>query len=426
MPKVLIISPYFPPSNAADMQRIRMSLTYFKQFGWEAEVVAVADKYSESQKDGLLLQSIPEGIKIHYVKAWDKKRTSKFGLGSLALRSMWYYRQMVSQLLKTNKFDLIYFSTTQFPLCILGAYWKRKFGTPYIIDMQDPWHSDYYQGKPKAEQPPKYWFSYRLNKYLEPLAMRHVDGLISVSGDYITTLQERYPRLAAMPCAVITFGVFERDFLIAESNKDRFTPILAAGRINIVYAGRGGKDMHRAITPVFEALKDGLRADPALFKKLHFYFIGTSYAPAGKGQLSIMPLAVRHEVDAQVTEISSRISFYHTLLTLQQADALFVPGSDDPQYTASKIYPYLFSRKPLLAVFHEHSSVVEVIRKCSVNATLISFGDTEKKETIYQTLTAWASGSLPALELTAAIEDYTAENMTRRQTELFNQVLNRQ
>ncbi|MDB5150602.1 MAG: hypothetical protein JWQ57_4622 [Mucilaginibacter sp.] len=94
--RVLIISPYFPPTNAADMQRVRMSLPYFEEYGWDAEVVTVDEKYSEQVKDELLLQSLPAHIKIHRVKAFNKKWTSKFGLGSIALHSLWFYRQKVN------------------------------------------------------------------------------------------------------------------------------------------------------------------------------------------------------------------------------------------------------------------------------------------------------------------------------------------
>src|ERR1700761_6102280 len=156
------------------MHRVRMSLPYFKQFGWEAEVVTVDESYSQITKDELLLQSVPPEITIHKVKALNKKVAARLGLGNIALRSLWFYRQKVNAILKEKKVDLVYFSTTQFPVCVLGAYWKRKFGIPYVIDMQDPWHSDYYKDKPKQQRPPKYWFSYRLNKYLEPKAMRHV------------------------------------------------------------------------------------------------------------------------------------------------------------------------------------------------------------------------------------------------------------
>ena len=112
------------------MQRVRMSLPYFNACEWEAEVVMVDERYSDMVTDELLLKSIPSAIKIHKVKAFNKKWTSKLGLGSIALRSLWFYKQKVNRLLKTGKYDLIYFSTTQFPVCVLGPYLKRNFKYP--------------------------------------------------------------------------------------------------------------------------------------------------------------------------------------------------------------------------------------------------------------------------------------------------------
>ena len=93
---------------------------------------------------------------------------------------------------------------------------EKKLGIPYVIDIQDLWHTEYYQNKPKQERPPKYWFSYRLNKLLEPVAMKNVDGLIAVSQAYITTLKERYPTIKNIFSATITFGAFPKDFEILE------------------------------------------------------------------------------------------------------------------------------------------------------------------------------------------------------------------
>src|SRR6202012_3408551 len=118
-------------------------------------------------------------------------------------RSLWFYLKKVNKLLKNEKFDLIYFSTTQFPVCVLGAYWKKHFGVPFIIDMQDPWYSDYYSDKPKEQQPPKYFIAYYLHKYLEPVAIKSASGLISVSEKYISDLKNRYPEIADLPSATI-------------------------------------------------------------------------------------------------------------------------------------------------------------------------------------------------------------------------------
>lgn len=423
--KVLIISPHFPPQNAADMQRVRTSLPYFKEFGWDAEVVTVDESYSPLPTDHLLLQTVPDYIKVHKIKALNRKWTSKLGLGSLALRSLWFFYAQVNRLLKQTRFDLVYFSTTQFPVCVLGAYWKKRFGIPYVIDMQDPWHSEYYQDKPKEQRPPKYWFSYRLNKMLEPIALKHADGLIAVSANYIYNLKTWYPEIKAIPADTITFGAFAPDLAIALKHEHSFEPLLSKNHINIVYVGRGGYDMHKAIRSVLEVFKQLLLQNEDLYGKLKFYFIGTSYAPAGQGKTTILPLAQELGVQQSVVEVTNRISYFHTLATLQQAHALFIAGSDDPDYTASKIYPYLLSKKPLLAVFNEKSSAVGIIKQSAPKASVytIPANDAATQAGIGALLSAWAQGSFDPVETTPEFEKYSAKQLTLKQGELFAEVL---
>ena len=404
------------------MQRVRMSLPYFNEYGWDVEVVTVDEQFVDVTKDELLLQSIPAGIKIHKVKALNKSWTSKLGLGSIALRSLWFYRQKVNELLKSQQFDLIYFSTTQFPVCILGAYWKKRFGIPYVIDMQDPWHSNYYEDKPKHERPKKYWFSYRLNKYLEPIALTKVDGLISVSEKYITDLKTRYPQIKNIPAATITFGAFEPDIKIAADNQSKFEPLLDASCKNIVYIGRGGNDLHQAIEPLFETFAKGLQQQPELFDQFKIYFIGTSYAPNGQGVATILPLAEKYQIQGYVTEITDRISYYHTLATLQNADGLFIPGSDDPAYTASKIYPYLLIKKPLLTIFNSQSPAIKVLKAYGV-ANTYSYDNTPD---ISLKITDFFNQVLNADEPQYnedAADQFSAKSMTKLQCDLFNHVI---
>ncbi|MFC0514563.1 glycosyltransferase [Mucilaginibacter angelicae] len=418
---VLIISPYFPPVNAADMQRVRMSLPYFRAFGWDAEVVAVDPLYTDMGTDALLSESVPPEIRVHTVKAFPKSFTSRFGLGSIALRSLWFYRQLVNSLLIKKKYDLIYFSTTQFPVCILGAYWKKKFGVPYVVDMQDPWHSGYYRDKPRDQRPPKYWFSYRLNKYLERPAIRHADGLISVSDNYIEDLKARYPSIRDVPSATITFGAFDPDMQIAAAHNAGFSNILDPSCTNIVYIGRGGADLHKAIAPLFRAIGAGSGNLPRL-KPFRCYFIGTSYAPAGQGSPSILPLARQFGIAEQVTELTDRIGFYHSLATLQRADALFIAGSDDPRYTASKIFPYTLAAKPLLGIFNPASSAIRILKEYGA----VHVYDYESVEA--QQIDAFLSGlrddskRSPQYE-PQAIAKYSAQQMTARQCSLFDKVL---
>ncbi len=407
------------------MQRVRMSLPYFETYGWEAEVVMVDEQYVDMVKDPLLLQSVPKSSIVHKVGALSKKWTSKFGLGSIALRSLWFYRKKVNQLLRQQKYDLIYFSTTQFPVCILGAYWQKKFGIPYVIDMQDPWHSEFYKDKPKAERPKKYWISYRLNKYLEPIAMKSVGGLISVSGTYIQTLQQRYPQLKDKPAEVITFGAFDLDFKIAEQNDqllDLAYPILAT-RINLVYIGRGGYDMQQAVKVLLEGFKYGLDQEPALFENIHFNFIGTSYAPKGKGVPTILPIAEKIGVAPYVTEYTNRIGFYQSIKNMQQADGLFIIGSNDSAYTASKLYPYILAKKPLLGIFHPESSAGTILKKCNAGQLITLDQDAGIAfDTIKDYLKKIRDKSIPTTKW-SEFDPYTASFLTKKQVEVFEIVI---
>lgn len=408
------------------MQRVRMSLPYYKMFGWEPTIVTVGEEYADLIKDNLLSASISEDINIYKVKALSKKLTTKIGLGSIALRSIWYYKKFVDDLLKKERFDLIFFSTTQFPVMILGAHWKKKFNIPYVIDMQDPWHTDYYKDKPKAERPAKYWFSYRLNKWLEPIAMKKLDGLMSVSQNYIDVLKNRYQNLRNKPAATITFGAFDIDFDLAQANEQLFKLAFTASKntINIVYVGRGGHDMQQSLTILFEAFKTGLIDNPQLFSQVRFTFIGTSYAAKGKGIPTIIPLAQTFGLATYVTEITYRIGFYESIHQLKKADGLMILGSDQAAYTASKLYPYILAKKPLLAVFHPQSSVTAILKQCNAGDLLTLTATNQEAYSVLSTyLTAVKNKEIPQTNW-ENFEPYTAKYLTNQQTNLFDQVIN--
>jgi hypothetical protein len=424
--RILIISPHFPPLNAADMQRVRMSLPYYAALGWEAEVVAVHQSYAHMVKDDLLLESIPNNIKVHHVKALQKKFTSKLGLGSLALRAMWFYKKKVNELLKEKKFDLIFFSTTEFPICVLGAYWKKKFNIPYLIDMQDPWHTDYYKDKPKAEQPKKFWFSYRMHRFLEPIAMNEVDGIISVSAHYIHTLQQRYPHLIGKPCEIITFGAFNLDFEIVKRNRDNLSLLFkpTAQTTHLIYVGRAGYDMRPAIEMLMKCLEKGLENDPELFSKVHFHFIGTSYAPAGQGTATVAPIAAAFNLSGFVTEYTDRIGYYSTLQQLIHADGLVIIGSNEAAYNASKIFPYVLAKKPLLAVFHPDSVASQLMKTWKAGELITLEQDLSMAYPVFKSYIEQATDqSVPETDW-KSFEPYTAAYLAQKQVQVFNQIMN--
>ena len=428
MKKVLIISPRFPPINAPDMHRVRHSLPYFDEMGWQAETWIVDPAYVDRDRDPLLIDTVPDDANVRTVPALDTAWTRKLGLGSLALRSLPFYFWHVSRRLAEGDVDLVYFSTTAFPVLILGRYWKKRFGVPYVIDMQDPWHNNYYVGKPKEEQPPKFWFSYRLNKYLEPVAMQGVDGIISVSQGYCDTLSERYENVQPEMCEVIPFGAADVDFEVARENEIT-QPFVNAddNTIDVVYAGVVPTSMTSTIQSICVALRRGLNEKPSLFQRLQLHFVGTSYAQNAGEQ--VVPIAQEYGVSDYVNEHPSRIPYFQALRLLQDANHLIMPGTDEPNYTASKLYPYILSKRPVLAVFNEHSSVVDILRRTGAGSAVTFNEQTDAEELGQQVYEAWTS-MLEQLPYTPdtnwdAFQPYTAEAMTRRQVDVFDRVVDR-
>lgn len=428
--KVLIISPHFPPLNTADMHRVRQSLPYFRQLGWEPVVMAVDEAFVESYStDPLLMKTIPSDVEVHHVKAFQAKHTRKLGLGSLSMRAYWHMRKKGNELLRKQQFDLVYFSTTAFHVMALGPYWKRKFGVPFIVDIQDPWRNDFYLSKPKNERPPKFWIAYNIDKYLEAYTIPKADGIISVSKSYCETFQERYPTVKEDRCRVITFGASTYDVEVMKEQVQSVPEIeLDPEKINLMYIGRGGHDMQFALRIFFKALAKGLQENPGLFNRLHCWFMGTSYAPKGKGKQTILPIAATAGVEQSVTEITHRLGYFDTLFLLNQADMLFVPGSTDTAYTASKIYPYLLMEKPLLALFYQHSSVVEVLHQLHYGK-VIAFDHLHEDESAYvDTCYEYLSELILQNAVSVPLDQdlfspYTALEKTREQVAFFEHVV---
>ena len=426
---VLIVSPHFPPINAPDHQRVRMALPHFKEFGWEPVVLAVEPECSENSRDDSLLATIPEDVEIHRVRALPVGVTRRVGIGNLALRSLPYFRAKGNQLLSSRGFDLVFFSTSMFPVMSLGPVWLKRFGVPYVLDFQDPWLSDYYKGS--SLRPPggkmKYAFSNILGRALEPRVVREAAHILVVSPAYPELLRARYPELNGKGFTVLPFAASERDFEFAkasETTHDVFA--INDGFVHWVYAGAGGAIMEKSIRSFFMALQSRTEREPQLRKRLRIHFVGTDYAEASRARKTVEPIAAEFELDDIVDERTDRLPFLTTLKLLRDADALLLFGSDDPSYTASKLFPYIMARKPLLAIVHEKSSVCDIVRKTRAG-TLVTFSGEDNLAEIAERINSEWFDSQPVAAATdwKEFERYTARSMTASLCSVFDEAIPR-
>lgn len=366
MKRVLIISPHFPPVNAPDCQRVRMSLPYYRRYGWDPVVLAVHPSHRPDWHDESLLACLPGDVPIHYCGALPLKLTRWFGVQNIGLRCASFLSRRGYELLRVQHFDLVFFSTTQYVVTPLGLVWRRNTGVPYVVDLQDPWRSDYYE-RPGAPPPPggwKYQFARFTAWLFEERTFRGAAGFISVSHHYFRELAQRYPWFGDRLQAVIPFGGPEADFDYLRRNPAPSSVTLnPPGRIHWVVAGSLGAPFSHALRVLFAGLKRLREEAPELAARLHFHFVGTSYAPPDQAPRSAEPIAAAYGVGDLVTESVARIGYLDSLRLMQSADGLFLLGSDDLSYSPSKIYPMYMTEKPILALAHHGSLLADLVTR---------------------------------------------------------------
>ncbi len=427
MRNVLIVSPHFPPINAPDMQRVRLSLPHLERFGWRPVVLSVDPDAVEGVRDPLLEETLPPELAVTRAAALPTGLTRPLGLGNLGLRAFPQLYRRGLRLIEERKIDLVYFSTTVFTVMPLGRLWERRCGVPFVIDMQDPWVNDWSEAD-GGPRPVNSRLAGWMHARLEPWTMSRVSGLVSVSEQYLRTLRNRYPRLGALPMETLPFGYAERDFELLQRRPqpNRFFA-RGNGLLHGVYVGRGGADMRTALEAMLGALRKGLREDPQRFERIRLHFVGTDYAPAPWGRPTVQPLAEGMGLGDRVRESVQRVPYFEALQLLADGDFLLVPGSQDPSYSASKIYPYVLARKPLLAVFHERSSVVDFVRRTGCGRVVAFRSRQPGAELIDEVYGEWKRilsqpGKAPELRWDQ-LEPHGAREMTRRQCRLFDRVV---
>ncbi len=427
--RVLIVSPHFPPINAPDHQRVRMSLPYYAKFGWEPVVLAVHPDDVAVTREDELCETYPKTIRVEYCRAWSLRWTRWFGVGNAGWRALWPFLRTGTRLLRRERFDLVFFSNTQFITFLLGPLWRWRFGVPYVIDIQDPWRTHYYE-QPDAPRPPggrKYFLARVVARLAEGPVYRRAAGFVSVSQQYLDDLAQRCPWFAAKPQATIRFGISPEDFVAARRlrNAEHTLP-RQPGEVHLLYTGAAGPIMPHAINVLLEGLRRFRVSHPGTAARLRMHFWGTSYVAKGTGKYSVLPIAQARQVADLVTEIPYRLGHLECLRLQTQADALMLLGSSDRAYSPSKLYPYYLTGKPILSVVFRGSYLEKILRELGCSY-VVAFELGESHDDAYArlgefflaALNGFPSEAWPPRNDEFFNRHFLAENLTAQQCALF-------
>jgi len=429
MKTVAIIAPDFCPSSMPPALRSRFFTDHLREFGWEPVVITTAPEFYEWSVDPENEQLLRGDFEVIRTSAFRTSWTRKFGIGDLGIRSLWHHWCALSTLVRRRKIDLLLITVAPFYTMLLGRFAHMRFGLPYIIDFQDPYVTDYYKTVPASQRPPKWRISRAVAGVLEPFSVRHAAHLISVDAAYLRDMPERYPWISTADITGIQLGIEPEDFEYLRQHP-RKNPIFSRNDDlrHISYVGRGGPDILPVLRVLFRSIRHLSELEPELMRNTRFHFVGTNYATGKMARELVLPLARETGVEQFVDEHPERVPYLDALQILIDSSALLVLGSTSSHYSASKLFPYILAKRPLLPIFHSSSSVVRILKETRAGSatSFESEADLQNRQSVIEDRLKGLLNLSPHEETTPdmeAFEPYTARSVCSALARIFDHAI---
>jgi hypothetical protein len=302
---------------------------------------------------------VPRSVEIVKVKALPAPLTRLFGVGEISLRACSQLRSALFRLLSTRQIGAVFITGSPYYPMLLASEIKRRFGVPVILDFQDPWVSAW-----GARQAPlsKTGISHRLATLLEPRAVRAADFITSVSEIQNAEMAVRYEWLDRSRMAAIPIGGDPDDYgALRKVPGHQVGGYLSSECVNLSYVGTFMPRSETLMKVLLKGFAQFRNQRPRAAASVRLNFIGTSNQPNDTTTYRVRPLAEAEGVADAVLEVPERVPYLTALECLTQSNGLLLIGSDEPHYTASKIYPGLMSGRPYLSLFHHVSSAHAIL-----------------------------------------------------------------
>ncbi|QYJ00071.1 hypothetical protein KUV46_12060 [Thalassovita mediterranea] len=337
-----------------------MNIRHYENNGWRPTVLAVDPKLAGRRIEPVLSRTVPADIEVVRSGGFSKALSATLGVSDVSLRSMWSMASVGDDLIAQKKIDAVFFSTTAFLSMQLGIRWLRRFGTPFVLDMQDPWFAAPPATIPLRRHGLKHHLMRRLHARAEAATMPHASGLMAVSEAYIEALTDAYPELRKKPSEVIPFGYSKADFELAREVGTPWQPTGLRAPFAI-YAGRVAPSMTGGLDTLFAAIALARSEGIAPLSELAVGFVGTGYQQYGNPPV-VSDAAKQAGLGPHVIEHADRISLFDSLASLQAADVLLLFGSHDIAYQPSKLFQLLAIRKPVICLAPSDSRLAKQVR----------------------------------------------------------------
>lgn len=394
MQRILLITYFFPPSGGPAVQRNLKLVKYLCKFGNEATVLT-ADRTSYRVFDEMLINEIPNEAQVYRCKFNDYNRL--FGKNIvlnklLALlniimnipdnKLLWNIKckKYLDKIIFENNIDTVIISIAPYSSALLGRYIKKKYNKKVIIDYRDPWvHSPLQKFLP--------FYKY-INMKLERSCLESTDGIISVSQPIIDRIVKEYnykKKTAVIPNGYDNEAILENNIV----NNNKFT-------ITFIGNFSAKNNCKTLIEGIDKAILEG-KVDR---DKIKLIFVGNNQSYSTR----------------QYIECTGYIPHKDVFNYTKNTDMLFIPlnAQNNKGTYSGKIFEYIVSNKPILALVPKHGVAADLIRKTNTGFIAQEDDIDDIKNTFIKVYNMWENKTLKIEPKKDEIEKYSRSELTKK------------
>ncbi len=424
LPRVLVVTYYFPPSGGPGVQRTLKTVRYLRDAGFEPVVLTV-EAGAYPSHDPSLLDDIPDGVRVLRTAAPDPftlygRLTGRTGSeavptgavregGWLSRLALWvranvflpdarvgwvpFGRHAGKRLLRrayraSEPFAAVVTSGPPHSAHLIGRR-LQSVGVPWVADFRDPWTGiNFYDDLPMGRA------ARRFDAWLEKRVLRSADAVTTVSPTWARLLETR----GGLPEGTVTVvhnGVDEADLgARAPVHDDAF--VLA--HVGSLYATRNPEAVWEAV----RRLRQNGEAEKLVVQLVGRVDSTVQLAAEAAGAPVESEPYVPH--DAAVRAMTSAALL---LLSIEpfEAEAGMITG---------KLYEYLASGRPVLGVGPSHGDAAALLAETGGGAMHARDDVDGIVETIRQHYAAWEAGQTRDGAPWEAVAPYTRRAQTAR------------
>jgi glycosyltransferase involved in cell wall biosynthesis len=411
MNKAMLIAYHFPPLGGGGVFRTLKFTKYLPEFGYQPNVLTVKN-YMYRGRDLTLCREIPREAKVFRTFSFEHRILRAPRLLNINLK--WFYLPDENigwlpfgvftgeKVVKKENIDVIYATSPIWTSLLIGFYLKKKTKKPFVVDFRDPWTDSAFIKYPT-----------KLHEHFE----RKMERTILSQADYVTTatdlikdnLVKKYPFLKSK-IETITNGFDPDDFQHLKLHKQ-------TGKFTITYVG----SIYGLITakPFLIALKEMFDEKKEFRENIEAVFVGnygkeTPYLVKkfGLGDNVRFVEYVPHRKGLEFMVNSQALLL---LITLE--------GSKGEVILTGKLFEYIASQKPIIAIAPENGAASKIIRSLNAGTVVSPRNVSGIKKAITDFYQQWTKNkTVTTAARVGDIKRYDRKVLTGKLAEIFEKV----